>query len=76
MGRTILSARVKSRPPNFWTLEDDSVLLLSLIAHKRFDVAPLISHRVPGEDAPKAYQLLMEWNSDLLGVVLQWNNSM
>ena len=62
--------------PNFWTLEDDSVLLLSLITHKRFDVAPLISHRVPGEDAPKAYQLLMEWNSDLLGVVLQWNNSM
>ena len=62
--------------PNFWTLEDDSVLLLSLIARKRFNVAPLISHRVPGEDAPKAYQLLMEWNPDLLGVVLQWNNSM
>ena len=76
MGRTILSDRVKSRHRTFWTLEDDSVLLLSLITHKRFDVAPLISHRVRGEDAPKAYQLLMEWNSDLLGVVLQWNNSM
>ena len=62
--------------PNFWTLEDDSFLLLSLIAQKRFDVVPLISHRVPGEDAPKAYQLLMEWNPGLLGVVLQWNNSM
>ena len=61
--------------PNFWTLEDDSLLLLSLIAQKRFKVAPLISHRVPGEDAPKAYQLLMEWNPSLLGVVLQWNNS-
>ncbi len=62
--------------PNFWTLEDDSRLLLTLIAQKRFNVAPLISHRVPGEDAPKAYQLLMEWNPGLLGVVLQWNNSM
>ena len=62
--------------PNFWTLEDDSLLLLTLIAQKRFNVTPLISHRVPGEDAPKAYQLLMEWNPDLLGVVLQWNNSM
>ena len=61
--------------PNFWTLEDDSLLLLSLIAQKRFNVVPLISHRVPGEDAPKAYQLLMEWNPGLLGVVLQWNNS-
>ena len=61
--------------PNFWTLEDDSLLLLTLIAQKRFNVTPLISHRVSGEDAPKAYQLLMEWNPDLLGVVLQWNNS-
>ena len=60
--------------PNFWTLEDDSLLLLSLIAQKRFNVAPLISHRISGEDAPKAYQLLMEWNPGLLGVVLQWNN--
>ena len=61
---------------NFWTLEDDSLLLLSLIAQKRFNVAPLISHRVLGKDAPKAYQLLMEWNPGLLGVVLQWNSGM
>lgn len=61
--------------PNFWTLEEDSFLLLSLIAQKRFNVIPLISHRVPGENAAKAYQLLMEWNPGLLGVVLQWNNN-
>ncbi len=60
--------------PNYWTLKDDSRLLLTLIAEKRFDVTPLISHRIPGEEAPKAYQLLMEWNPGLLGVVLQWNN--
>ena len=60
--------------PNFWTLEDDSLLLLSLIAQRRVNVVPLISHRVPGEDAPKAYQLLMEWNPGLLGVVLQWDS--
>ncbi len=62
--------------PNFWTSEDDSRLMLSLIAQKRFIVAPLISHRVPGHEAPKAYQLLMEWNPGLLGVVLQWNSGM
>ncbi len=62
--------------PNFWTSEDDSRLMLSLIAQRRFIVAPMISHRVPGHDAPKAYQLLMEWNPGLLGVVLQWNNGM
>ncbi len=60
--------------PHFWTLADDSVLMLSLIAQKRFTVAPLITHRVPGSDAPKAYQLLMEWDSRLLGVVLEWSN--
>ncbi|MDE0482596.1 MAG: zinc-binding alcohol dehydrogenase [Candidatus Poribacteria bacterium] len=62
--------------PNFWTSEDDSRLMLSLIAQRRFIVAPMISHRVPGHDAPKAYQLLMEWNPRLLGVVLQWNSDM
>lgn len=61
--------------PHFWTLEDDSRLLLSLIAQKRFSVAPLITHRVRGEEAPKAYQLLMAWNPGLLGVVLQWSSS-
>lgn len=61
--------------PHFWTLEDDSRLLLSLIAQKRFSVAPLITHRVRGEEAPKAYQLLMAWNPELLGVVLQWSSS-
>lgn len=62
--------------PNFWTSEDDSRLMLSLIAQKRFIVTPLISHQIPGHDAPKAYQLLMEWNPGLLGVVLQWNSDM
>ena len=59
--------------PNFWTSDDDSRLMISLISHNRFNVAPLISHKVPGREAPKAYQLLMEWNPGLLGVVLQWN---
>ena len=61
--------------PNFWTLEEDSLLMLSLIAQKRFTVTPLISHRVAGHEAPKAYQLLMAWNPNLLGVVLQWHNA-
>ena len=62
--------------PNFWTSDDDCRLMLSLISHKRFDVVPLISHKVPGPEAPKAYQLLMEWHPGLLGVVLQWNKDM
>lgn len=80
-GLIIYGAHNSIRPrqessPNFWTSEDDSRLMLSLIAQRRFIVAPMISHRVPGHDAPKAYQLLMEWNPGLLGVVLQWNSDM
>ena len=40
--------------PNFWTLEEDSLLLLSLIAQKRFNVIPLISHRVPRRRSRKS----------------------
>ncbi len=61
--------------PNFWTSDDDSRLMISLISHKRFNVVPLISHKIPGHDAPKAYQMLMEWNPELLGVVLNWNST-
>lgn len=60
--------------PNFWTSDDDCRLMISLISQRRFNVTPLISHRFSGQDAPDAYQLLMEWNPGLLGVVLQWNN--
>ena len=80
-GLIIYGAHDSIRPrqessPNFWTSEDDSRLMLSLIAQRRFIVAPMISHRVPGHDAPKAYQLLMEWNPGLFGVVLQWSSDM
>ena len=62
--------------PNFWTSDDDCRLMISLISHNRFDVTPLITHKVPGQEAQRAYQLLMEWSPGLLGVVLQWNRGM
>ncbi len=79
-GLVIYGAHNSVRPrqessPNFWTLQADSRLLLALITQKRFNVSRLISDRVAGEDAPAAYQRLMEWNPDLIGVVLHWNRS-
>lgn len=76
-GLIIYGAHNSIRPrqessPNFWTSDDDCRLMVSLISDKRFDVIPLISHKLPGQEAPKAYQMLMEWNPELLGVVLQW----
>ena len=78
-GLTVLGAHNSVRPrhdstPNFWTLRDDWELSLKLIAHGRVIVAPLITHRLPGIQAGEAYQLLMEWDPNLLGVVLNWED--
>ena len=78
-GLTVLGAHNSVRPrhdssPNFWTLRDDWELSLQLIAHHRVIVAPLITHRLPGIEAAEAYQLLMEWDQNLLGVVLNWED--
>ena len=78
-GLTVLGAHNSVRPrhdssPNFWTLRDDWELSLQLIAHSRIVVAPLITHRMPGIQATEAYQLLMDWDPNLLGVVLNWED--
>lgn len=76
-GLTVLGAHNSVRPrressANFWTSRDDWELSLQLIAHRRIVVAPLITHRLRGTDAAKAYQRLAEWDANLLGVVLDW----
>ncbi len=78
-GLTVVGAHNSVRPrhdssPNFWTTRDDWELSLQLIAHGRVVVAPLITHRMPGIQATDAYQLLMEWDPNLLGVVLNWED--
>ena len=78
-GLTVLGAHNSVRPrhessPNFWTLRDDWELSLQLITHGRIVVAPLITHRLAGTQAAEAYQLLMEWDQNLLGVVLNWED--
>ena len=78
-GLTVLGAHNSVRPrhessPHFWTLRDDWELSLQLIAHHRVIVAPLITHRLAGTQAAEAYQLLMEWDQNLLGVVLNWED--
>ncbi len=76
-GLNVIGAHNSVRPrqdssPNFWTTRDDWELSLRLIAQHRIVVAPLITHRLPGTKVAEAYQLLMEWDENLLGVVLSW----
>ena len=77
-GLVLLGAHNGARPreesrPGVWTWEEDGRTVLNLLAHRRLDVAPFISHRFPAAQAPRAYELLKAWDPGLLGVVLQWN---
>lgn len=54
-----------------WTEGRNFEAVLDLMAGKRLDVAPLISQRIPLEQAPEAYRQLVEDRS-LLGVVLTY----
>ena len=78
-GLIIIGAHNEVRPlqessPHFWTMRDDCELVLKLISLKRLSVAPLISHRLPWENAPDAYEMLMKWDTKLLGVILDWSS--
>lgn len=77
-GLSIIGAHNFVRPrdessPGFWTARDDWKVALSLIAARRLEVEPLISHRVSWERSPSMYNRLLDWDPDLLGVVLEWN---
>jgi len=76
-GLILIGAHNSVRPnqessPNFWTSRDDGALTLRLLTAGRLLVSPLISHRMPASEAAKAYEQLMQWDANLLGVVLRW----
>ena len=52
-----------------WTEQRNFEAVLDLLATKRLDVAPLITHRYAFEDAERAYQTLTE-DKSALGIVL------
>ena len=79
-GLTVLGAHNGARPvvesrPGVWTWAEDCRTILDLLSLGRMQVDFLISHRFAAEEAPQAYELLKEWDPNLLGVVLQWRRS-
>ena len=55
-----------------WTENRNMEEFLRLIAAGRIDVRPLITHQYPLEDAPKAYDTVMDAASGSLAVLLQY----
>ena len=79
-GITLIGAHISTTyraaaAPGWWTQHDEQRTALRLLAAKRVDVAPLISHRVSSADAAAAYQLLAHWNLDAIGIIIDWTAS-
>jgi predicted dehydrogenase/threonine dehydrogenase-like Zn-dependent dehydrogenase len=56
-----------------WTEQRNFGAVLDLMASGALDVAPLISHRIPFEEAPRAYELLSS-DKSALGIVLTYGH--
>ena len=55
-----------------WTAQRNFEAVLQLMADGKLDVKPLISHRIPFEEAERAYQLLIE-DKSALGILLTYS---
>jgi L-iditol 2-dehydrogenase len=76
-GLTVIGAHDIARPdhdsyPGYWTAAQDRTVGLRLLAADRLQVRPLITHRVGWRDAESAYEMLRNWESGALGIVLDW----
>ncbi len=54
-----------------WTLRRNLEAFLDLLARKQMEITPLVTHRLPIEDAPGAYDIVIGGEASL-GVVLQY----
>ena len=74
----IIGAHNWSHPPvatldQPWTMIRHSELFADLLASGDLDVRSLISHRVPVEEAPLAYDMLMADRTQAMGVLFtEW----
>jgi 2-desacetyl-2-hydroxyethyl bacteriochlorophyllide A dehydrogenase len=75
---TIIGAHGFSHPPvetldNPWTGRRHGELFLDLLAAGKLNVSELISHRIPSERAPEAYELLAARREEAMGILLEWD---
>lgn len=58
-----------------WTAQRNFEAVLDLIAAGSLDVHPLITHRFPLDEAPKAYDLLSSGSEPYLGILLEYDGT-
>lgn len=80
LGLRIIGAHNSTHPPTEtpdspWTLHRHARLFFDLLADHSLDVAPLITHRYPGERSAEAFQMLLQDRTQAMGVILDWEAS-
>jgi threonine dehydrogenase-like Zn-dependent dehydrogenase len=58
-----------------WTEQRNFEAVLDLMAQKKLDVQPLVTHRFPFEDAPQAYELISKGKEPYLGIILKYQRA-
>ena len=76
-GITLIGAHISTTyraaaAPGWWTQHDEQRTALRLLAAKRVDVAPLITHRFASADAAAAYKHLTRWDPGAIGMLIDW----
>lgn len=56
-----------------WTENRNMQAFVELLHQKKIDLKPLISHRFPFNEAPKAYQLILDKTEPYTGILLKYN---
>jgi threonine dehydrogenase-like Zn-dependent dehydrogenase len=59
-------------PDNQWTWARSVGLFFDLLGAGRLHVGDLITHRIPGGEAPEAFRMLAEDRTGARGVILDW----
>lgn len=78
-GITLIGAHESIRPRfdssrGFWTAKDEQTLALKLLAARRLQVTPLVTHKFRGIEAPEAYKLLVNNDASAIGILLDWRD--
>jgi 2-desacetyl-2-hydroxyethyl bacteriochlorophyllide A dehydrogenase len=73
---TIVGTYNHKLPPeqSFWTREQQIKLFLEYIQRGKMDVKSLITHRFKPEQAPQAYELLLNQREKTCGVLFDWRH--
>lgn len=58
--------------PGVWTSDDDIRVIMNLLRYGQLDLRPLITHRFTPQQAPAAYQMVVDQDKSLVGGVIRW----